>query len=156
MLKSWPLLRQCKQSYYNSFTFHWQCSLKDHTTKRVYHLSVSYVYVYYSADQQVNNLIFCWCQTREMILKKVSKHWSLTRGYHVLLLFQIGDLTYDASKQTTTVNPGQRFAEFSIPLFQKLTQPIAVFNMRLFVPETAQAKGVILTQQSVAIGALVN
>ena len=58
--------------------------------------------------------------------------------------------------QTTTVNPGQRFAKFSIPLFQRLTQPIAVFNMRLVVPETAQAKGVILTQQSVAIGALVN
>jgi len=73
-----------------------------------------------------------------------------------LLLFHIADLTYDASTQTTTANPGQRYAEFSIPLFQRLTQPIAVFNMRLVVPETAKAKGVVLTQQSVAVGVLVN
>jgi len=71
-----------------------------------------------------------------------------------LLLFHIADLTYDASTQTITVNPGQRFAEFSIPLFQRLTEPIAVFNMRLVVPEMTQAKGVILTQQSVAVGVL--
>jgi len=72
------------------------------------------------------------------------------------LLFHIADLTYDSSSQTRTVNPGQRFAEFIIPLFQRLTERIAIFNMRLVLPETAQAKGVILTQQSGAVGVLVN
>ena len=73
-----------------------------------------------------------------------------------MLLFHIADLTYDSSTQTITVNPEQRFAEFIIPLFQRLTESFAIFNMRLVVPDTAQAKEVILTQRSVAIGVLVN
>ena len=90
-----------------------------------------------------------------MILKKV-RFLHVAWEYHALLLFHIADLTYDTSSQTITINPGQRFAEFIIPLFQRLTERIAIFNVRLIVPETAQAKGVILTQQSVAIGVLVN
>lgn len=79
------------------------------------------------------------------------------KGCHVLLLFNVASLAYDASPQTITVQPGQTSAEFAIPLFNdKLTQPMVIFNMRLVVPEASQAEGVILTLQSVAVGLLVN